>query len=75
MYKGAILGGASSARAPPLFLPRPESIYISRFFGVKIPRNSPPRPVVHHHFLAPIGAPGYPKMNKLLKNVQKTWNH
>ena len=55
--KGAILGGASSARALPLFLPRPESIYISRFFGVKIPRNSSPRPIVHHHFLALIGAP------------------
>ena len=30
MSKGAKLGGASGARAPPLFLPRPESICISK---------------------------------------------
>ena len=40
MYKGAKLGGASAC-APPLFLPRPESIYISRVFGVKITPKFP----------------------------------
>ena len=41
MSKGAKLGGASGARAPPLFLSRPKSIYMSRFFRVKITPNFP----------------------------------
>ena len=57
---GAELAGATGARAPVLFLPRPEILghilyVLSRFSG-QIPEIPRPRPVVHLHYLGHFGA-------------------
>ena len=60
MYNGAELAGATGARAPVLFLPRPEILghilyVLSRFSG-QIPEIPRPRPVAHLHYLGHFGA-------------------
>ena len=60
MFNGAELAGATGARAPVLFLPRPEILghilyVLSRFSG-QIPEIPRPRPVVHLHYLGHFGA-------------------
>ena len=61
ILNGAELAGATGARAPVLFLPRPEILghilyVLSRFSG-QIPEI--PRPVVHLHYLGHFGASDY----------------
>ena len=46
------------AFAPTVFLPYPRITYTSQFFEWKLPWNSPPHPLLHPQFLAPIGAIG-----------------
>ena len=63
MTNGAELAGATGARAPVLFLPRPEILghilyVLSRFSG-QIPEIPRPRPVVHLHYLGHFGASGH----------------
>ena len=63
MNNGAELAGATGARAPVLFLPRPEILghilyVLSRFSG-QIPEIPRPRPVVHLHYLGHFGASVY----------------
>ena len=60
IINGAELAGATGARAPVLFLPRPEILghilyVLSRFSG-QIPEIPRPRPVVHLHYLGHFGA-------------------
>ena len=63
IFNGAELAGATGARAPVLFLPRPEILghilyVLSRFSG-QIPEIPRPRPVVHLHYLGHFGASEY----------------
>ena len=63
IINGAELAGATGARAPVLFLPRPEILghilyVLSRFSG-QIPEIPRPRPVVHLHYLGHFGASAY----------------
>ena len=62
-FNGAELAGATGARAPVLFLPRPEILghilyVLSRFSG-QIPEIPRPRPVVHLDYLEHFGASDY----------------
>ena len=80
MYNGAELAGATGARAPVLFLPRPEILghilyVLSRFSG-QIPEIPRPRPVVHLHYLGHFGASAHTtkRCSKRLKNKCKSIN-
>ena len=54
----AKLMGAVSAFAPTVFLPYPRITSTSQFFEWKLPWNSPPHPLLHPQFSAPIGTVG-----------------